>query len=99
MNGPTMRRFAKGRIRPTSKGPMLRRRSSITSSIMWCPAVHRQWRLAGSPSDSKLRSEIVRIAPAGSSDHIAYLVLDPFERGRPVPDDLPLHTQLIIHTG
>src|SRR5712671_1781541 len=34
MNGPTMRRFAKGRTRPTSKGPMLRRRSSMTSSII-----------------------------------------------------------------
>jgi hypothetical protein len=29
-----MRRFAKGSTRPTSKAPMLRRRSSITSSIM-----------------------------------------------------------------
>src|SRR5258708_5257870 len=34
MNGPTMRRFAKGSTRPTSKGPMLRRRFSIPSSIM-----------------------------------------------------------------
>jgi hypothetical protein len=37
------------------------------------------------------------IEPAGSPDHIAYLVLDPFERGRPVPVDLPLHTQLFIN--
>src|SRR5882672_8223221 len=34
MKGPTMRRSAKGSTRPTSKAPMLRWRSSITSSIM-----------------------------------------------------------------
>src|SRR5215470_11382757 len=34
MNGPTMRRFENGRIRPTSKPPMSRRRSSMISSII-----------------------------------------------------------------
>src|SRR5262249_35007817 len=33
MNGPTMRRFEDGRMRPTSKPPMSRRRWSMISSI------------------------------------------------------------------
>src|SRR5258705_8601066 len=46
MNGPTRRRFAKGRTRPTSKGPMLRRRASITSSIMSREVSEREARAA-----------------------------------------------------
>jgi hypothetical protein len=55
--------------------------------------------LARSPTESKLHAEVICIPAAGSSDHIAYLILIALERGCPVRADRPLRSQLLIHSG
>src|SRR5882672_5343666 len=55
--------------------------------------------LAWSPPEPQFHVHVVRIDPSGSPDHIAHLVLDPFDCGGPVPIDLPLRPQLLINSG
>src|SRR3954469_23107527 len=75
-NGPTMRRFAKGSTRPTSKPPRSRRRASMTRSIMGLPL----------PLKKSLRSAITapRLLQAELRHHAHHVVEEV------LLDDLPV---------